>query len=184
MLCEDRTVAERHFLHYCFLVNECNSRLHQQTKRPSRLKKTWGSSLKTRRLFDPRVCFSSTAPLSTEQNYLLYLYCSFPCSPYCHLYLAEDFKHFWSVGMKSAKSVGPGCDFYSPHVCILDEGLIAEVVVSVSELKWLLFFNQDYLFWCKTVTASQEKTLSKSPHCDVFFVFYFKYQSNTQKTVQ
>lgn len=33
---EGRTV--RHFLHYCLILNECNSRLHHQTKRSSGLK--------------------------------------------------------------------------------------------------------------------------------------------------
>lgn len=95
-----RLLEGRNFLHCCLVINECNSQLHHQTKRPSGLK--WGSALKTRRLFDPGVCFP---PQSLwVLNKTIYCIYSFLCSLYCHLYLAEDFelKHFWSVGMKYA----------------------------------------------------------------------------------
>lgn len=56
---------------------------------------------------------------------------------------------------------------FSFNMLSLDEGLMAaaKVVVSVSKQRRLLFY-QVYLFWCKTVTTSRERTFSKSPHCD------------------
>lgn len=53
--------------------------------------------------------------------------------------------------MKSAKSVGPGCDSFSFLFFWI---AAANTVVSVSKLKWLLFFTRNIYFWCKTVPSS------------------------------
>lgn len=58
--------TDRPFHHYCLTVNECNAQLYQQTVRHER-----GSVPKMKTLRLPGL--SSAVPLSTEQNYLLYL---------------------------------------------------------------------------------------------------------------
>ncbi len=54
-----------------FVVNERNSRLHHQDQKTVRLEMRL--RFKGEKTAWPRGLFSSTVPLSTEQNYLLYL---------------------------------------------------------------------------------------------------------------
>lgn len=149
-----------------------NVTLGYTTRPKDHLGSKWGSSLKTRRLFDPRVCFFSPQPLwvLNKTIYCIYTVAFRVLLTVIYILLRNI---FWSVGMKSAKICGTRLWFFTLNIVFRWR---FEVVVSVSKLKWLLFrfFKQEYLFWCKTVTASQEKDIH---HTVMFFFFFF---SNTK----
>lgn len=83
----------------------------------------WGFSPKTQRPL-------GSVPSEYWTNYLLYLWISvFPLLTVLYLY-----RVFWSIQMKSAKSLGPGCDLFFTFIStmlLLDEGW--------RKLKWFQF---------------------------------------------
>jgi len=126
----------------------------------------------------PQGLFSSTVPLSTEQKtiYCIYSFLFFLLSLLSRW--GFERKHFWSVGMKSAKSLGPGCDFYSQYVafrwrfdCWRKHGRLG-VKAEVTVL-------QGIFIWMQNINSRNRLSLN---HSAVIFLeknnMIFKCQSN------